>query len=179
MQELGWITAAEAEAARKQKLKLGKLTSWQTSELPYITEAVVAELNERFGRDAVLKGGMRVQTTIDYNFQRMAEETVRRAHRNLRRRGLYPDQVALAAVDPRTHFVKALVGGVNYDKSQFNRAIQSRRQPGSSFKPFVYYTAFATGKYGPESTVIDAPVSYRDGDGWYSPKTTVVASLVP
>ncbi len=170
MRELGWITVAEEQAARKQKLKIGEITSWQTSELPYITEAVVAELNERFGRDAVLKGGMRVQTTIDYNFQRMAEETVRQAHRNLRRRGLYPDQVALASVDPRTHFVKALVGGVSYDKSQFNRALQSRRQPGSSFKPFVYYTAFATGKYSPESTVIDGPVSYRDGSGWYSPR---------
>lgn len=170
MRELGWITVAEEQAARNQPIKLGKRTSWQTSKLPYITEAVVAELNERFGRDAVLKGGMRVQTTIDYNFQRMAEETVAQAHQNLRRRGLYADQVALAAVDPRTHFVKALVGGVNYDKSQFNRAIQSRRQPGSAFKPFVYYTAFATGKYGPSSTVMDTPVSYRDGSGWYSPK---------
>jgi membrane peptidoglycan carboxypeptidase len=78
--------------------------------------------------------------------------------------------VALAAVDPRTHFVKALVGGIGYDKSQFNRAIQSRRQPGSSFKPFVYYTAFASGKYSPSSTVMDTPVSYRDGSGYYSPK---------
>jgi len=167
MQDLGWITPTEAEAARKQKLKLGKLTSWQTSVLPFVTEAVVAELNQRFGRDTVLKGGMRVQTTIDYNFQRMAEDTVKRAHANL---GVYADQIALAAVDPRTHFVKALVGGVNYDKSQFNRAIQSQRQPGSAFKPFVYYTAFASGKYGPDTTVIDAPVSYRDGDGWYSPQ---------
>ncbi|HEY9743229.1 MAG TPA: transglycosylase domain-containing protein [Coleofasciculaceae cyanobacterium] len=167
MQDLGWITPTEAEAARKQKLKLGKLTSWQTSILPFVTEAVVAELNQRFGRDTVLKGGMRVQTTIDYNFQRMAEDTVKRAHANL---GVYADQIALAAVDPRTHFVKALVGGVNYDKSQFNRAIQSQRQPGSAFKPFVYYTAFASGKYGPDTTVIDAPVSYRDGDGWYSPQ---------
>ncbi|MBD0363339.1 MAG: penicillin-binding protein 1A, partial [Coleofasciculus sp. C3-bin4] len=170
MRDLGWITASEEEAARKQPLKIGKLTSWESSQLPYITEAVVNELNERFGRDAVLKGGMRVQTTIDYKFQRMAEETISRAHDNLRYRGLYPDQVALAAVDPRTHFVKALVGGISYEKSQFNRAVQARRQPGSSFKPFVYYTAFATGKYSPESTVIDAPVSYRDGDGWYSPQ---------
>jgi penicillin-binding protein 1A len=170
MEDLGWITPAEAEAARKQKLNIGKLTSWRTSKLPFITEAVVAELNERFGRDAVLKGGMRVQTTIDTDFQKMAEETVARSHANIRYRGLYADQVALAAVDPRTHFVKALVGGVSYKKSQFNRAIQSRRQPGSAFKPFVFYTAFATGKYGPSSTVMDTPVSYRDGSGWYSPR---------
>ncbi len=170
MQLLGWITPAEAEAARSAKLNIGKLTSWQTSKLPFITEAVVAELNERFGRDAVLKGGMRVQTTIDTEFQKMAEATVARSHANVRYRGLYADQVALAAVDPRTHFVKALVGGVSYKKSQFNRAIQSRRQPGSAFKPFVYYTAFATGKYSPYSTVMDTPVRYRDGSGWYSPR---------
>lgn len=167
MQELGWITSAEAKTAYKQPLKLGQVTSWQTSELPYITEAVVAELKQRFGQDAVLKGGMRVQTTVDYNFQKMAEQVVTRAHRRVRHRA---DQVALAAVDPRTHFVKALVGGVNYDKSQFNRAIQSQRQPGSAFKPFVYYAAFATGKYSPSSTVMDTPVSYRDGSGWYSPR---------
>jgi len=169
MKDLGWITEAEEKAARKQPIKLGKLTSWRGSQLPYITEAVVAELNEKFGRDAVLKGGMRVQTTIDYKFQKMAEETIARAYDNIQWR-LYADQIALAAVDPRTHYVKALVGGVSYSKSQFNRAIQSRRQPGSAFKPFVYYTAFASGKYGPDSTVIDAPVSYRDGDGWYSPQ---------
>ncbi|NEP12757.1 MAG: PBP1A family penicillin-binding protein [Symploca sp. SIO2C1] len=167
MRELGWITAEEEAAARKQPLGIGKSTSWKVSELPSITEAVVAELNERFGKDTVQKGGMRVQTTIDYNFQKRSEEFIARAHRNL---GIYADQVALAAVDPRTHFVKTIVGSVNYEKSQFNRAIQSRRQPGSSFKPFVYYTAFATGKYTPYSTVMDTPVSYRDGSGYYSPR---------
>ncbi|MBD2014079.1 penicillin-binding protein 1A [Microcoleus sp. FACHB-53] len=170
METLGWITATEAEAARKQKLNIGKLTSWRTSKLPFITEAVVSELNERFGREAVLKGGMRVQTTIDTKFQEMAEQTVASSYANIRYRGLYAGQVALAAVDPRTHFVKALVGGVSYKKSQFNRASQAKRQPGSAFKPFVYYTAFATGKYGPSSTVMDTPVSYRDGSGWYSPR---------
>ena len=170
METLGWISAAEAEAARKYKLNIGKLTSWRTSKLPFITEAVVSELNERFGREAVLKGGMRVQTTIDTKFQEMAEQTVASSYANIRYRGLYAGQVALAAVDPRTHFVKALVGGVSYKKSQFNRASQAKRQPGSAFKPFVYYTAFATGKYGPSSTVMDTPVSYRDGSGWYSPR---------
>ncbi|MEW5861705.1 MAG: penicillin-binding protein 1A [Cyanobacteriota bacterium] len=170
MRELGWITAQEEAAARKLTIKKGQLTSWQTSELPYITDAVVAELKQRFGPDAVLKGGMRVQTTIDAKFQRMAEQKVSRWHRRLQGWGVYNNQIALVAVDPRTHFVKALVGGVDYKKSKFNRATQSLRQPGSAFKPFVYYTAFATGKYSPYSTVYDSPVSYRDGGGYYSPK---------
>ena len=122
MKELNWITASEEKAARGQQIKLGQITSWQSTDIPYVTEAVIQELTERFGKEAILKGGMRVQTTIDYKFQRMAEETVTGWRDRLHGYGLYADQIALAAVDPRTHFVKALVGGVNYKKSQFNRA---------------------------------------------------------
>ncbi|GAB4241160.1 MAG: penicillin-binding protein 1A [Stanieria sp.] len=170
MRELGWISPEQEKQARQEPLLVAKPTAWRRSKLPFITEAVITELKERFGQDAVMQGGMRVQTTIDYNFQKMAEETVTQGHQNLRRWGVRADQVALVAVDPRTHFVKALVGGVGYDKSQFNRAIQSRRQPGSSFKPFVYYTAFASGKYTPYSTIDDSPITYRVPSGYYTPK---------
>jgi membrane peptidoglycan carboxypeptidase len=170
MQELGWITAQEAANAKAQPLKLGQITAFAGSQSPYITDAVVQELSDRFGRDAVLKGGMRIQTTVDLNLQRMAEETVRQGIASIQGQGIYADQMALVAVDPRTHFVKAMVGGVDYSKSQFNRAIQALRQPGSAFKPFVYYTAFATGQYTPDSTISDTPVSYPDGDGYYTPQ---------
>jgi penicillin-binding protein 1A len=174
MREIGWITPEEEQEARQQKLLVGKITSFSQSRLPYITEAVVQELTERFGRDAVVKGGMRIQTTIDMNFQKMAESTVSDWHEIFYYRGLYSSlkqgQLALVAVDPRTHFVKAMVGGADFKQSQFNRAIQARRQPGSAFKPFVYYTAFANGLYGPDSGIYDGPISYPDGDSYYTPK---------
>jgi penicillin-binding protein 1A len=170
MRTLNWITAQEATAARRQPLRLGNITSFQASRAPYVTDAVLQELNDRFGAEAVLKGGMRVQTTVDLKFQRMAEETVKRQHRILVRRGLNADQMALVAVDPRTHFVKAIVGGVDYNESQYNRAIQAFRQPGSAFKPFVYYTAFATGRFSPDSIINDSPVSYPDGYKTYAPQ---------
>jgi penicillin-binding protein 1A len=174
MVELQWITQAEADAAKKQPIKLGQITSFPTSKLPYVTDAVIQELSDRFGRDAVLKGGMRVQTTIDTDMQKLAEQTVKEWHERLYYQGAYYDlkqgQIALVAVDPRTHFVKAMVGGADFEKSQYNRATQALRQPGSAFKPFVYYTAFASGEYSPESVVSDAPVSYPDGDGYYSPQ---------
>ncbi|WP_026098447.1 transglycosylase domain-containing protein [Kamptonema formosum] len=169
LKELQWITDEEEAAAFKQPIKLGKITSFPGSKVPYVTQAVVQELTKRFGRDAVLKGGMRVQTTIDLRLQRIAEDTVRYAHQRLYYQ-VGADQMALVAVDPRTHFVKAMVGGVDYDKSQFNRAVQALRQPGSSFKPFVYYTAFASGRYGPDSIVYDSPVGYPDGDSYYYPR---------
>jgi 1A family penicillin-binding protein len=174
MKELRWITSEEYSTAIKTPIRLGNITSFSKSKVPYITESVVEELTKRFGRDAVLKGGMRVQTTLDLRLQRIAESTVRDSHERLSNYGIYRDpdqgQIALVAVDPRTHFVKAMVGGVDYQRSQYNRAIQARRQPGSAFKPFVYYTAFASGKFAPDSIVSDSPVSYRDGDGYYSPQ---------
>jgi len=171
MRDIGWITAEEAKAAYDEPLLIGQKTSWQSSQLPYITDAVIAELKERFGPESVSKGGMRIQTTVDYDFQKWAEKNVQESYRYYLNRGsLRTAQIALAAVDPRTHFVKALVGGVDYEKSQFNRATQSRRQPGSTFKPFVYYTAFATGKYTPYSIINDSPVRFRDGDIYYRPQ---------
>jgi penicillin-binding protein 1A len=166
MRDLGWITPQQEKEALSYKIQIGKLKTWQRSKLPFVTEAVIDELNQKFGRETVRKGGMRVQTTIDYKFQRNAEDLISQVGKNYGR----DFQIALAAVDPRTHFVKAMVGGIDYNKSSFNRATDARRQPGSSFKPFVYYTAFATGKYSPESIVYDTPVRYRDGSGFYSPK---------
>ncbi|MEM6753777.1 MAG: transglycosylase domain-containing protein [Cyanobacteria bacterium P01_C01_bin.38] len=170
MLTLGWIDQKEYDTALKEDIKLGSIKSFGGSALPYITNEVSRELAKKFGRDALLKGGMRVQTTVDINFQKMAENVVKKWHYRLLRRGLYKNQIALVAVDPRTHYVKALVGGVDSKKSEFNRGTQAQRQPGSAFKPFVYYAAFATGKYTPNSIVYDTPVSYRDGSGWYKPR---------
>jgi penicillin-binding protein 1A len=170
MQVLGWASPEEVEEAKAQPILLGQITSFQGSQVPYVTDAVVQELTDRFGQDAVLKGGMRVQTTIDLNMQRLAEGVARDGLASVQYQGLYADQIAIVAVDPRTHYVKAMVGGVDYDQSQYNRAVQALRQPGSAFKPFVYYAAFATGKYGTDSTIMDTPVSYPDGDGYYNPQ---------
>ncbi|MEM9137334.1 MAG: transglycosylase domain-containing protein, partial [Cyanobacteria bacterium P01_F01_bin.42] len=158
---LGWISQTDADQARETELSLGNITSFQKSRSPYVTNTVVKELEERFGKEALTRGGMRVQTTVDYQVQEAAEETVQYWHK--RSTGYYADQMALVAVDPRTHYIKAIVGGVDRDKSEFNRATQAMRQPGSSFKPFLYYTAFATGKYTADTVVKDSPVSYNDG----------------
>ncbi|MGK7930105.1 MAG: transglycosylase domain-containing protein [Microcystaceae cyanobacterium] len=172
MANLGWITSQEAEEAKKAPLYVGTKTAWRQSALPYVTDTVEAEIIRRFGRETLLKGGMRIQTTVDINMQKAAEETAKRGYRRLRGQGVRSKdlQLAIVAVDPRTHFIKAVVGGVDYNRSQLNRAVQSRRQPGSSFKPFVYYTAFASGKFTPATSIVDRPVRYRDGDKYYAPK---------
>jgi penicillin-binding protein 1A len=71
---------------------------------------------------------------------------------------------ALVAMDPHTGRVLSLVGGFSYGKSQFNRAVQAMRQPGSSFKPIVYAAALDNG-YTPASVILDAPVEFTQPDG--------------
>jgi penicillin-binding protein 1A len=157
---LNWISPEEAQSAKAQPLKFGQITSFQQSLSPFVTNTVVTELTNRFGKEAVERGGMRIQTTVDWKLQQLAEDTIRYGSGQLAGQA---DQLALVAVDPRTHFIKAIVGGVDSRKTSFNRVTQAQRQPGSSFKPFVYYAAFASGKYAPDSIISDSPVSYDDG----------------
>ncbi len=78
-------------------------------------------------------------------------------------------QGALLAIDPHTGDVKAMVGGTDFDTSQFNRAVQSARQPGSSFKPLVYAAALDR-DFTPASVIVDGPVSFRSGNGYWTPQ---------
>src|SRR6185295_18056117 len=121
------------------------------------------QLVQRFGWDRVYQGGLRVYTTIDLEMQKAAEAEVARALTEIEQRQLKrhapagpdadPLQAALVAMDPMTGDVRAMVGGRSFDQSHFNRATQSRRQPGSAFKPFVYAAALEQG-YSP-ATIID------------------------
>jgi len=80
-------------------------------------------------------------------------------------------QGALLCIDPKTGYVKAMVGGRDFSESQFNRAIHSRRQPGSAFKPIIYAAALEKG-YNPSTVLMDSPVEYEDHDGgtYWAPK---------
>ncbi len=80
-------------------------------------------------------------------------------------------QGALLCVDPRTGYVKAMVGGRDFSESQFNRAVNSRRQPGSAFKPLIYAAAIEKG-YTPSTVLMDSPIEYSDHDGgnYWAPK---------
>ncbi|MGF1576738.1 MAG: transglycosylase domain-containing protein [Cyanophyceae cyanobacterium] len=165
--DLGWITTEEAEAAAQEPLTLGEITSFRTNA-PSITDVIEAELRERYGEEAILRGGLRVQTTIDTRMQQIGQQVVNESAADLAARGA--SQMAIAAVDPRTGFIKVLVGGVNANRGQFNRATQAFRQTGSTFKAFVYYTGLASGRYSPQTTLQDTPITYPNSPTPYSPR---------
>lgn len=144
---------------------------------PFFTSFVVKQLIEEYGEEATYTSGMKVYTTLDYGLQKHAEKVVN-DHLALGEKSywikdkkvpnLNYSEAALMAVDPRTGYIKVLQGGKDFKNNEFDRCLQAKRQPGSSFKPFVYLTALEKG-YSPGYIIDDAPVTYNTIEGPYSP----------
>lgn len=129
-------------------------------EASYFVAEVIRRLLPRYGEDALYRYGLSVHTTMDPLLQAAAERALLRAG----------TQGALVALDPGTGDVLALAGGKEYGRSQFNRATQALRQPGSAFKPFVYGAALEAG-FTPAGVLRDLPRRYRGRDsGPWSPR---------
>jgi penicillin-binding protein 1B len=151
------------------------------AEAPHFVDAVGETLAERYADLMAGTQGLDVYTTLDLHLQRVAEDAVRDGLKRVdaslsrRRRKIGPAQAALIAVDPHTGDILAMVGGRSYNQSQYNRAVQARRQPGSVFKPFVYLAAFETAAdqgrtdITPASIVLDEPTTFLDGEKEWTP----------
>ncbi len=163
MAELGYISRETAEKVKKEPVKLVGLKNNSRGFLaPYFTSFVIKELSGRYGEDVINKSGFKVITTLNYKMQKSAEEALINGVKNARR--LNVSQGALVAIENETGFIRAMVGGVDYNASQWNRAVQARRQPGSAFKIFVYTAAVAKG-IKPNDRYSGAPKKYIGANG--------------
>lgn len=139
-------------------------------DAPYFIESLRQNLEAKYG-DELYTGGYRIYTTLDLGMQKIAEQAVKNGILSVEKRTKPGVEVALIAVDLKTGHVKAMVGGFDFWKTQFNRAEQAFRQPGSAFKPFVYLTAIENGMTS-QSKIEDSPIflkGARPGEVW-SPK---------
>jgi penicillin-binding protein 1A len=153
-----YANAARARLPRPDDVHL----SGERGPAPYFTNYVEQQLIDRYGSGRVFGGGLRVRTTIDLGLQRFARQAITKWLTS-------PNgpSAALVAVDPRNGAVRAMIGGNNYRKSQFNLAVQGERQPGSSFKPFVLATALRDG-ISPDTEFESGPVEIPLGDKVWS-----------
>ncbi|MBQ8660919.1 MAG: transglycosylase domain-containing protein, partial [Alphaproteobacteria bacterium] len=146
----------EEDYRRVLQMPLGREKSAKVADGAYFADWIYGQVNDYIGeRD----NDIYVLTTLDQELQEKASRVLSQTiaankHKNV-------TQGAVIALD-KNGAVRAMVGGADYDRSQFNRAVQALRQPGSAFKPFVYITALENG-YTPESVVEDAPLSIK---GW-------------
>ena len=152
MQTNGWITAEQYSTTSAEPVVVGPAPNVDNSLAPYFVDYVNRLAESEFETSGA---GQRIYTTIDLELQQIAEQALKRQLDQLDTRHLKP-QAALVALDPHTGNVLAMVGGRNYAESQLNRATDALRQPGSTFKPFVYAAAVEDGM-SPVQMFMDAP----------------------
>ena len=176
MVEGGFISYGELMKALQTPLKLRSVRNPFIETVPHFVEYVRRYVEEKYGKEALYKNGLQVYTTIDTDCQRIAQEAVESGLKEIEKRQKYSSagmpltlEGALICLDLRTGYTKAVVGGRDFKRSQFNRATQARRQTGSAFKPIVYASALDKG-YTPASIIVDSPIVFVWGDKKWRPK---------
>ncbi|HEX8947863.1 MAG TPA: PBP1A family penicillin-binding protein [Dissulfurispiraceae bacterium] len=169
--EDGFITREEYRKALSEPLPK-EVFFERRSEAPYFVDFLRRQLAAKYG-DGLNTRGFRVRSTLDARMQKLAEEVVRNGVRTVEERCGKGVQAALVAIDLESGALRAMVGGTDFSKSQFNRATLAQRQPGSAFKPFLYMAAMEKGK-SYDDLILDAPVSIPDPDtgGMWSPRNS-------
>jgi 1A family penicillin-binding protein len=162
----GFINNNQYRLALKEPLRHPGVSSY-SYKVPWFTATVIRQLTEEYGAELLQKGGLRIQSTLDLDLQLKAEAMLNEAVKRNKPYNIH--QAALVAIEPRIGYVRALVGGCDFNKSKFNRATQALRPPGSTFKPFVYLTALSAG-FKPGTVMVDEPISIPTQVGeYYSP----------
>lgn len=178
MKQEGRLSDKQYQSAVNAPIRVTTLQHGVT-DAPYFLDYILSQAGD--SSDSA-QTGLRLFTTLDLEMQRLAEEAVSAGlsrleskHRFLKKTADHL-QGALVAIDPRTGAILAMVGGRDYRSSQFNHAVQAKRQAGSLFKPFVYLTALEqslTAKEGsitPASLLDDSPISFPDGASSWAPQ---------
>ncbi len=160
MRAEGFITADQEAAARRVRPRVQPYRLARDVSAGFAKEYLRQQFRNEFGGDH--PPDWQVRTTFDRDLQTAAERAVANGLRRLKRRGL---EAALVAIDPATGNLLAMVGGGDYRRSSFNRAVRARRQPGSAFKPFVYAAALERG-YSPVTVLDIRDVSAPGNPEW-------------
>ncbi len=174
MVESGYITEEQKNAALAVKLNLRSVRP-KDKIAPYFVENIRRYVQEKYGSDVLYKEGLEIYTTLNIPMQTAARDAVERGLQEMEKREKYTVgtvQGALYCMEARTGAIKAMVGGRDFKKSEFNRATQSRRQPGSSFKPIIYTAAFDK-EMTPSTRIDDSPLQFPDPskpDGYWRPR---------
>jgi penicillin-binding protein 1A len=166
MLQENYINQEQYELAIREEVHLtgAKTGGYRDLKHPYFATYVLEQAKEIVGQRNLYFGGLRIYTTLDTEAQTVAEKKITEYITSDRFKKANISQGAFILLDVKTGAIRAMVGGVDFDQNEFNRAWQSERQPGSAFKPFVYIAALEQG-YSPGSLVIDQPEEFFDEIG--------------
>ena len=163
LQEAGYITEEEAQEAHAEELKFSEKSN--SLKAPHFVIMVREALAKEYGERQVEEGGLRVITTLDWDMQQKAEQAVA-DFAQTNKENFDAENASLVAIDPNNGQILAMVGSIDYFSDEidgnFNVALQGKRQPGSSFKPFVYAVGFEKG-YTDKTTLWDVVTKFGEG----------------
>ena len=174
MVEDNYITQADMDKAVNVPLKLRDIKP-KDKVAAYFVEHIRRYVQEKYGADVLYKEGLSIYTTLNLAAQKAARDALEKGLVELEDREKYESglvQGAFYCMDVKTGAIRAMVGGRDFNKSEFNRATQSRRQAGSAFKPLIYTAAFDKGM-NPSTRFVDSPIVFEDPtqeDGLWKPK---------
>ena len=169
----GTISREQVDVAKNAQLPVQN-SAKVSGPAPYFVEYVRQKVEERFGSSILYTGGLNIYTSINIELQEYAEQSVTnglaiiesRHHKKV----ASPLQSALIAIEPSTGQIRAIVGGRDFNRSQFNRALQALRQPGSAFKPIIFATALDK-DFGASDILEDSPLSVKlDRKNYWTPE---------
>ena len=172
MYDRQWITSEQLRKTSRQPLQVtGSFTP--IKQAPYFLDYLTRQLEALYPREDLVSLGLSIYTTLDTRVQTAAEWALKKGLSRLekskpllrRKNATKKLQGAIIVMRPKTGYILAMVGGRDYGTSQYNRIVQSRRQPGSAYKPFVYLAALDT--HTPASRLSNEPHTYMvDGKPW-------------
>lgn len=165
MLQKNWIDKAQRDAAIASSAEFDP-GSRRVRPYPYLLAAIRQEFIERVGARRLNTGGLKIYTAVDRPMQEAAEMAVRAGTQRLRGNHAWlrrkkPLQGAILSVEPATGGIRALVGGSDFTRSQFDRTRKMRRQPGSAAKPFTYAAAIESHSITSSTIIDDSPVEIR------------------
>jgi 1A family penicillin-binding protein len=178
--EQGYISETEAKTANRAPLGLVPSERRRGSG-QYFLEYLQQSLEAKYGSDVLYKSGLAIYTTLDTGLQRAAEQALRdgiqalvarqraRAARGSGHAAPGAPEGAVVVIEAATGYVKALIGGADFARTEFNRALHAHRQPGSAFKPFVYLAALEAGRL-PTEILDDSPIRYVTAGKVWTPE---------
>jgi len=172
-----YLTQEQADAAAAETLTLKNGMKSPYGSIGWFVDYVKSIVQEKYGEELLYQGGLRIYTTIDPKLQEAAMSAVQKVWDQAKKDkvfvesdrdslGVFQPQVGMVSVDPRTGYILAMVGGTNYDETNFNRALAAR-QPGSTFKLFDYTAAFDNGVTFPSEIVASQATDFG---GWDPPE---------
>jgi len=172
-----YLSQEEADTAFAEKLTLKNGMRSPYGGIGWFVDYVKSIVEEQYGREMLYQGGLRIYTTIDPKLQEAGLSAVQKVWNQAKKDkvfvesdrdslGVFQPQVGLVSVDPRTGYILAMVGGTNYDETNFNRVL-APRQPGSTFKLFDYTAALDNGVTFPSEIVASQPTDFG---GWNPPE---------